>query len=552
MARHIEEYERSLNIPLDEEPAVCLMSVGHVIDPTMQDPIAQKVAQKYGPRAFALLTRPDSVPIMDARVDPVFVDCQKSLRGMKKDPLYVDFSNINPETGLPQDLQIPDSYRRMRVYIWTEGLIKAARDMGLDMADGVPLEVLVRWNDKGRLHRTLREYQERVIQSVFLESDWQAVRDLPVVPKEIIAKKEELSSVVSRRLEEIEQMYRDMENDIKAFFEEHGVPYTPHPAGVMVRPTWGGGNYEAFYVQRLADGRYRLKSEDKEEFFDDRQSLERWISNEFGQVRTEKFVITRFLQITESPGYNSYLSENGLVYTAPPNGQVFRGSMCVGTSSFSEPPLQDGKYLWTGESVESPSRKKLLDLGRKMVWVFNNYLYNEGGRGFNGFDLMISGFWERAIAELVKNKYPEYADEAVGPITVAEVNMRPTQRTMHLLTQISIKKALEAKAANTDPRPITVEDIIKAYEDASVVYISHDAWRGFPDNALSDLLSNYSQVLAGINGSPFGIYIIMPQVTQEGVPRGPMGVGIVASSKESLREYLQFLSQYTRNEEIKV
>jgi len=533
-----QELQRLLNTPLDTHGTVQFMNVGSVVDSSMMSPAARVVQAKYGPRATALITGPHCPsPIIGLDTPEGFIRYQERIRAYPISPIYVNFSNLR--NGLPLQ-QIEESLkgRRLRPYITTPELLKQAREMGFSVTDwdAHNIDSLMTLNNKDQLHSLLRqpEIKSRLIREDLLPENTH------IVPEPHLATKESLAQTVIEKLEEFNFLYQFLEPRIKQIFTDHQVPYKPHMAGVMVRPPWGGGNYESFYIQKQEETNcwtIRFDGHQQEDLSLD--ELTNLIEGIMETASSETYLITRFMQVAESPGHNIIVHDD-FVYAAPPNGQVFEGSMCVGTSSFNQPPLQDGQYLYDGSRVDSDGRDNFLLQSRKIALELAEIIHEKKGRGIMGIDTMLTGFWEKAFAGLVQET--EYAAEAVGPITIAEINVRPTQRTMHLLTQLAILNNINGSSN----KPLTYNDLITGFEitGRSLHYTSRDSWPITPDQWKS--LLQQESLLAGINGTMNGIYIIMPPVGNS----QSMGVGIMAEDIATLYSYKNALKRLTINNNV--
>jgi len=416
-------------------------------------------------------------------------------------------------------------------------LLKGADVKIAGIEDENSLDLLETYNNKYRIALIFNsaEICLDLSRTKIIEEGWRAA------PKPIEASRDNLPSAIKGRLEEIVSLYKNNEEAIKRKYEEKGLIYTSHPARVMARPSWGGGSYEAFWAKHIGK-----KSESREELYKvcfsgaepvemSLSALAKKMNEQNGAI--DKYTITRFLQVIDVLGtnfYNFYDGEEGC-YVAPVHGQILEGTMCMGTTT-QIPPLEQttGLYFYEGSPL---SCQKVRETYIEKVKGLTKYIalkMNEAGiRGFGGTDIMITGFFEKALAEALKGTNKE--DETVGGVAIAEVNTRPTQRTMHLLTQIAISK----KVAGTSQQPITSGDVINWYEKSgkSLFYISHDKWR-FANGAFQRLKAR-KDILAGINNQIEGVYIIMPEING----RGYAGIGIMAESPEKLTYFLEELTK---------
>lgn len=355
-----------------------------------------------------------------------------------------------------------------------------------------------------------------------------------IVPKPFEVKRADLAGTVVDRLQEYGELYKALEPKIQKIFKEKGVPYNdPHMPGVMVRPEWGGGNYESFYVRQQPAEQsggallYTLRADDQEFTNLTASDVARKIQGEIvDKGSSDSYLVTRFMQVCESPGLNTVVGDDWY-YAAPANGQIFDGSMCVGTSSKPAAPMQNGKFLYYGSQVNGKERDHHMNSSRKLAEFIAKQMGIEGGHGISGVDTMLSGFFEFAFALAVQGT--EYEDEAVGPVTLAEVNVRPTQRTMHLWTQLAILNNLNGQAE----KPITYEQLLTGYERTGkdLHYTSRDSYP--VDPAMWKTLMGRSDLLAGINGTPNGIYVIMPPVGDG----HSMGMGIMGTTSAAVQQY---------------
>lgn len=517
-----KEINSLMEMPVDKPNTFAFMNVGHVIDPSLESPTAQAVQEYYGSRAYALVTR-DDMGILINNVDEWFAEYQERIRGYKTK--ITDFKCLAPK-------QI------IRPYMPNRKLYQLGEDVELaGIKSENSLFLLETYNNKYSIALIFNdaEISSHLAYEGIIEEGRRAA------PKPTESSRENLPDTISKRLMEIVNLYEDNEETIKNKYEESGLIYIPHPARVMVRPSWGGGSYEAFWVEHIGK-----KSESGEELYKvcfsgaepvemSLSALEKILNEQNGAI--EKYTITRFLQVIDVPGTNFYNFGDGKegCYVAPVHGQILEGTMCMGTTTQIS-PLEEtiGLYFYDGSPLSCQrARETCTEKVREFTKYISLEMNKAGIRGFGGTDIMITGFFEKALAETLQGTDKE--DEAVGSVAIAEVNTRPTQRTMHLLTQISIFK----KVKGTYNQPITSGEVIDWYEKSgrSLFYTSHDKWR-FPDGAF-ERLKERTDLLAGINGKTEGAYIIMPDINGQGYA----GIGIMSESPEKLTYFLEELTK---------
>jgi hypothetical protein len=536
-AQHnLEEEIQNHLLHVDCPNTICFMNVGEVIDPNLESPTSRKVQAHYGPRVIALTTNPKSYVIIDQTTPPEFIEYQEAIRGHPINTIEVDFS-------LPQDVleQIGPQLqgKTIRSYMPHEGLFNRAQALNADVAGYSENSAAIQTH-LGNKHGFTEALRDSLITTHLqrIEVIEPETKAAPYSAKEITAK--DLTNEVQQSLDFISTTYTQLEPTIKKIYKEHNIPYKEHPVGVMVRPSFGGGSYETFIVIALKDGKLKVKFEGENKVV---------TSDEFNALldnlsKDQTFTVTRLIQEIETPGINFVLvpgSEEPFI--APIHGQVQKGTMCIGTKSNLQ-LLDEDKYFYDGEPTSDVmARKKYLNKARELTRYIAKTIGMHGGEGVMGADIMLTGFFEKALKlALEENPNIDNYDQAkkllVSSVSGAELNARPTQRTMHLLTQIAIMKNIDSRGND----PVSYSELIHWYQETgrSLHFTSNDKWP-ITNNELNYLLKNYQNLFAGINGKKEGIYIIMPPTEDSPV----MGMGIMGQNSDSIKHYLSKLISHT-------
>lgn len=525
MPDYLKDIKKSPDLDKAIDPAgtILFMSVGYMSDPLLKNPVSRNIQRKYGARALALITGPRARPILDKQTSKQFITYQKKLKGVSINPLFVDFERID-KIGLPfSQIKTHLVGAPLRSYFTMPSIIKEAKKYGYHTRDWNENNIKVRekYDDKVVFHKLGRG----PIRDIFIAKGLIS-KDDHIIAKPRVAKKHILGKSTMEEVERIKQIYVELTPKLKRFYKANRRRYTPFPPGVAVRPLHKTGNYDSFLAYQANEG-YIISFEGHKEIYPKKDNVIARI-NELtakGNPSTE-YVITRYLDLLHPPGLNVFITDN-FSYVAPPTSQIFQGMRCIGTGS-----------LWK-KGFNPFNNSSRFSHARKWVWVLAEIMRSEGARGFVGVDTMITGFFEKAFARAVKSTI--YEDEAVGPTCFAEVNARLTQRTTHMLTQLAIKRNIE----KINRSPLTIRELIQGYESTGngIDYISYDSFPFRVDDPLTLLAKPaFRHIMAGLNGTPYGAYIMMPPVDQTYT----MGVGIVGKNPHHTITLLDQLSHSIR------
>lgn len=525
MPDYLKDIKKSPDLDKFIDPAgtILFMSVGYMSDPLLKNPVSRNIQKKFGARALALITGPRSQPILDIKTSKRFISYQKKLKGVSINPLFVDFSRRD-KSGLPfSQIKTQLKGASLRSYFTMPSIIKESKKYGYHTRDWNEHNIKVRetYDDKVIFHKLGRGS----IRDIFIAKDL-INREDHIVAKPRFAKKNTLAQYTLDEIDRVKQIYFGLTPKIKRFYRAHKRLYKPFPPGVVVRPLHKTGNYDSFTVHETSEG-YVVSFEGHKEIYPRRDDVVARIDEMTakGDPHTE-YVVTRYLSLLHAPGLNVFMTDN-FSYVAPPTSQIFQGMRCIGTGS-----------LWK-KGFNPLNNSTRFSHARKFVWVLAELMRTEGARGFVGVDVMITGFFEKAFASAVKST--SYEDEAVGPTCFAEVNARLTQRTTHLLTQLAIRKYIE----KTHQSPLTVRELIQGYESTGngMDYISYDSFSFRVKDPLTLLLKpGFRHIMAGLNGTSYGVYIIMPPIDGHTV----MGIGIVGKNPNHTVTLLDQLSHSIR------
>jgi hypothetical protein len=232
-----------LDMPVDQTNTFAFMNVGHVIDPRLESPTAQAVQKYYGLRAYALVTR-SGMGIISNNADAWFEEYQRKIRGYTT-------RVINPNE-LPPNTTI-------RAYMPNRIIYKLFNGAGAKIAgieDEKSLDFLETYNNKYSIALIFNNAKT----SSHLACEGIIEEGRRAAPKPIEASGEDLPNAILKRLMEIVDLYENNKEAIKRKYEESNLIYSPHPARVMVRPSWGGGSYEAFWVEHIGKNQNQEKS----------------------------------------------------------------------------------------------------------------------------------------------------------------------------------------------------------------------------------------------------------------------------------------------------
>jgi hypothetical protein len=539
-----EKMEALLNTPIHEGDVSPFMNVGQVIDQYMRSESSQYVNRKYGARGAAMMTGPHSNrPILPTGVSVPYMNYIARVSGYPVEPLVVDFSkpdDFGLPVGLADHLHIL-SRRFAAPYIYTREFEQGVSryGMGVVNASEGSANTVNQFNHKGNLHNYLftKAVEDRFREAGLLPQETHLVPDPVVLERSGHSEHFEgyFSTAILDKLDRTAQMYEQVRGEVQEIFARNDVDYYEPTPAVMVRNSWGGGNYATFRVEyNPEDGSYSYKDDDSKRVGLTHEELRHILENAAGEC-DDSAVVTRFMDVILSPGHNLVVSQAG-TYAAEANGQVFGGptnTMCVGTTS--ETPKLNGPGPRAVMSYED-----YLDNSRKVAWEVAERMRETGdGPAISGVDTMWTGFYEYALGEAINNN-PElrarYQKEVVGPITIAEVNKRLTQYSMHLLSIIRIDKAL-----NRDETPTTWGELMRMYQQMGRHrhYKSYDSFQ-VPEDFLSRVVSERPDLLAGMNESANGAYFVMDQVG------GTIGIGFVAHDAGDLIGYEEAMRNYVK------
>jgi hypothetical protein len=506
------------------------MNVGSNLDPTMQSVAARDCQKKYGARACSLMTGPHCAqPIIDRHVSPRFLAYQQSLRGYTINPIMVDFDDL--EGGFPLH-QIGDTGgKTLRAMLVTPELLQESQRLGLQVAD---------WN-KNNIKLALQFHDKAQLSNVLTHSDLAhtlkkylcMASNEQIVPKAIEIKAPQLISTVLEKLYQYTDLYQHLDATMQNIYGQCRIQYQPHHPGVIIRPCWGGGNYDMFSVHVTGQYPYAYTLHIAGQIFNDitEKDLATCLQREvLDKSSLDTFLLTRFLDVRESPGINLILRDDWY-YSTPGHNQLFEQKRAVGTTTCIQHNTQEPYYQGY---LRSRDRNLLLTTTQEVATQIARYLSANGGRGFSGIDFMLTGFFEYAFAQAVRNTAD--ADEAVGPITIAEMNVRPTQSLLQAYNMMAIQRNVEGQAAE----PLTYSDLLLFYTQlgTAIHYVARDAVP-LGECGLTRLYDTPS-LLAGINQKAEGIYIIMVDADTE---TRQTGIGIMADSQENLQWYEQRLQE---------
>jgi hypothetical protein len=494
----------TLDEPIDRSTTFTLGNSGAALDPAVASSVPPSLLSAYAARAYALMTGPASArPIMPAASSAAFHEYQCWLRGHDISPLAAGSHGGEPSLVSIEDRLIGAGVRPAVV---TPSLVSAAPRIRCHIPgwDERNVDALVRFGTKSLLHDLLRRPDvERRLRAAGLLPPGQHV-----VARPAVAVSTTLLATIESRLDEITALYARH----RARMAERMAPWREPRAGVIVRSAWGAT--DAFCV--LADGRRR---------FELRACGERRLRLTRGALREEvrriagkgrQFLVTRLLLDAtgergrvDSPSCALVIGA-GWCYAAPLTVQRFAGTKTCGTASLPAAASSGG--------------------GRRLAAVVAQLLVEHGARSsMAGVDLMLPGHAERALAQAVQGSPDE--DEAIGPLAIAEVNVRPTQRVLHHQMQLAMRRRLDGRAGDD----LTWRELIAGYERVGVElhYASHDAVAA-TDATFARLLGR-PELLAGVNGTLEGAYVITPPT---GGDASTMAVGAVSSDPNRLRRNL--------------
>lgn len=521
-------FSEMLNRPIDSNDTVPFMNTCHIVDLKGCSESARHLQEHCSPRVFALMTGPQTArPIVERTLPPEFLDYQRRLRGYAVDPVFMEFQHS--PNGFPVQQFRGLRGHTLRAYMVTPELLRVARQEELSVADWNEqnIEVLQRFNTKSSLYKFFRQDEK--------EAELRELQLLKththIVPKALEIGREELARAVCDALSYYQVLYQQLDRRIRALYAQYGISYVPHRAGVMVRPCWGGGNYDSFFVlcpEESPERSYTLHIGRKTFRAESQAELTEIITREVvSRSSALAFLLTRFLNVCASPGMNT-LASDGWYYVAPMHGQLFEGTSAIGSCSHMELPPARKKPYYAGY-IEAPEREHLLSQARTLASSVARSFCNSGGRGCSGVDLMLNGFFEHAFAEAVRGT--ELEDEAVDAISLAEVNVRPTQSALQRYIMLSVQK----KLAGTQEQPITYRDLIASYEEGEKKshYVSNDYYQ-LVDGGWDRLIRQSESLLAGINGTGEGLYIALSPANEKAKT---IGIGIMADTQRTLTFY---------------
>lgn len=548
-----------LNRPMDDENSVYLMNVGEVIDPNLVSFAALYVQTKYGPRAFGLYSGTGTV-IIGEDTPEEFIDYQNMIRGKDVNTIMVDFNDPSVSSITDALGEEELAGKELRAYMPHMRLLKKLNEVGAQLKGWTEesMERSEKLNNKFKIIEWLREEKtkEKLVALGLIDEHTNAA------PHAVETRQNNLLNSAKERLEEVEELYDRHEESVAEYYKQRGLTYEGENAKIIIRPSWGGGSYETFSIEKSGKGvdkdsgetvdLYSLGHEGKKLEHQTWEEVEDYINEQFqNNGASDNYTITRFLDTVEDPGINAVVLSNGdtdsnFFYVAPPHGQVLEGTMCVGTQTDTSLPEDklDKKYHDGTTPRDERSRAMHLGKAREMTaFVVNHMAQKATGDLIMGVDVMETGIFEAALAEAVKGTEDEF--EAVGEHVVAEANMRPTQRTMHQLTQEAIIRTIEFRSNE----PVTYADVLIGFEQggAERFFTSHDSY-SVTRRGWNRVVAAFNQddanneIFAVANNKPEGVYIIMPPVKWED-ETSTVGIGVMGENTDQLREYLNKLRQ---------
>lgn len=217
-----------------------------------------------------------------------------------------------------------------------------------------------------------------------------------------------------------------LRSKVSGLYEKYNMD--SYQRGIMVRAAESDGNYGAGIIRQengykvfYPDGR-RENAKKFVHWGDAFRACQSYIRGTIDPEKEQRVVISRYMDVLDSPGMSVAIME-GKVVSLGWNGQLQRGTACVGTSAY-EPKDDYSRFMReTQEHATAEGFKKLLrHSAAKMNVDFDKI------SGFANIDLMIPGEKER---ELQQKRYGE------ARLYLAESNPRITNWTDAVQTGVA-------------------------------------------------------------------------------------------------------------------